>query len=210
MYPGQEPERPRRPAVSRPALAAMRVLGAVAALLLAAPAAPAGARADASVAEPAGYWTGDINSPTPATLQGGQVIHTTQTSRLVKAGGAIIVDVSTAPRRPQELAPNAPWLPVPHPGIPGAVWIPGAGLGVIPAALNDFYRARLATLTEGDFSRALVIYCHQRCWLSWNAARRAIHYGYRNVSWFPEGIEGWKAKGLQTQTLEPQAPRPGS
>ncbi len=124
-------------------------------------------------------------------------------SALIKAGKAVIVDVSNAPRRPDNLAPGAPWMPTPHPGIPGALWIPGAGLGVVPAAIDDSFRAYLAKSTGGDLSRPLVIYCHQRCWLSWNAAKRAIGYGYRNVAWFPQGIEGWRARGFSTAELTP-------
>jgi len=160
--------------------------------------------ASPQVPEPASYWTGDINAPTPATLHGAKVINAQQVSALLKAGNAIIVDVSNAPRRPDNLAPGAPWMPTSHPGIPGALWIPGAGLGVVPASVDDFFRAQLAKTTGGDFSRPLVIYCHQRCWLSWNAAKRAVSYGYRQVSWFPQGIEGWRARGLSTAELTPR------
>jgi PQQ-dependent catabolism-associated CXXCW motif protein len=156
------------------------------------------------VPEPAGYWTGDVNAPTPSTLHGAKVVNAQQVSALLKAGSAIIVDVSNAPRRPENLAPGAPWMPTSHPGIPGALWIPGAGLGVVPPTVDAFFRSQLAKSTGGDFSRSLVIYCHQRCWLSWNAAKRAISYGYRNVAWFPQGIEGWRASGLSTEELTPR------
>ncbi len=154
--------------------------------------------------EPEGYWTGDINAPTPATLRGGQVIHAARVSRLLETGNLVLVDVSNAPRRPDNLAPEAPWLPTIHKAIPGAIWLPGVGLGTVPDAVDAFFRARLAQATVGDFARPVVIYCHERCWLSWNAAKRAISYGYRNVSWFPEGIEGWRAKGLSTIDLRPE------
>jgi len=66
----------------------------------------------------------------------------------------------------------------------------------------------LAAATAGNLDGPLVIYCHDRCWLSWNAAKRAIGYGYRRIYWFPEGIEGWTASGRPTATVEPlQAPR---
>ncbi|HEY0342441.1 MAG TPA: rhodanese-like domain-containing protein, partial [Steroidobacteraceae bacterium] len=155
--------------------------------------------------EPTGYWTGPINSPVPATLTGGKVINTAHQLRtLLNRPGTVIVDVSNAPRRPDNLATGAPWLPLPHPAIPGTLWIPGAGLGAIPTLLDDFFRKQLATATGGDLSRWLVIYCHQACWLSWNAARRAISYGYRNVYWYRDGIEGWQAAHLPTTTVEPR------
>ena len=35
-----------------------------------------------------------------------------------------------------------------------------------------------------------VIYCQENCWMSWNAAKRVLSYGYPNVAWYPEGTEG--------------------
>jgi PQQ-dependent catabolism-associated CXXCW motif protein len=158
-----------------------------------------------AAAEPPGYWTGPINAPVPATLSGGTVVHSAHQLRaLLRQGGAVVVDVSNAPRRPETLAPGAPWLPLPHHAIPGSLWIPGVGLGEIPVAVDDFYRQRLAAATNEHLGRPLIVYCHKTCWLSWNAAKRAISYGYRNVYWYPYGIEGWRAAGYRTAIIEPQ------
>jgi PQQ-dependent catabolism-associated CXXCW motif protein len=160
----------------------------------------------AGVAEPEGYWEGDINAPTPSTLQGGRVIHVGEVEALLRRGKAVIIDVSNAPRRPAELAPGAPWLPLPHRAIPDALWLPGAGAGAPAQEVDDFYRGRLKLATAGNVEVPLVIYCHENCWLSWNAAKRAIGYGYRRVFWFPEGIEGWTAAGHQTKVAAPLGP----
>jgi PQQ-dependent catabolism-associated CXXCW motif protein len=158
------------------------------------------------VVEPAGYFTGNVNSPVPASLHGGKVIHVQALSKLVLAGNnLVIVDVSNAPVKPANLAAEAPWEPPLHRGIPGALWIPGVGMGVVPASVDAYFKQRLATLTGNDPDRPLIIYCHEKCWLSWNAAKRALSYGYHNVSWFPEGIEGWRATGLATSELHPEA-----
>jgi PQQ-dependent catabolism-associated CXXCW motif protein len=53
--------------------------------------------------------------------------------------------------------------------------------------------------------RPVVFYCHEKCWLSWNGAKRAIGYGYRNVYWFPDGIEGWRKSKLPTAVVQPEA-----
>jgi PQQ-dependent catabolism-associated CXXCW motif protein len=155
--------------------------------------------------EPEGFWTGSINSPVPGTISGGKVIHVKRLAALLRDGSAVVVDVSNAPRRPENLPPSSTWLPVPHPAIPGAIWIPGAGLGEPPASVDKYYRERLATATGGDMGRTLVIYCHEKCWLSWNGAKRAIRYGYHNVYWFPDGIEGWRKAKLPTRVVEPDA-----
>jgi PQQ-dependent catabolism-associated CXXCW motif protein len=156
-----------------------------------------------TAAEPDGYWTGDVDAPVPATISGGSVIHAKEIQALLRQSGAVVIDVSNAPRRPQGLAPGAPWLPLPHRALPGALWIPGAGAGSISPEIDDFFRARLTAATD-NLDAPLVVYCHDRCWLSWNAAKRAIGYGYRRVYWFSDGIEGWTAFGGPTVTAEPQ------
>jgi PQQ-dependent catabolism-associated CXXCW motif protein len=158
------------------------------------------------VAEPAGYWMGPTHGPVAATLSGGTVIHTRKLAALLKAGGVLVVDVSDAPQRPANLAAGALWLPVPHPVISGGIWIPAAGRGAIAPSVDKLFRERLALGTGKDLGHPLVIYCHRNCWLSWNAAKRALSYGYRNVYWFPDGMEGWRAAGLPTTTAEPLLP----
>ena len=155
--------------------------------------------------EPPSFWTGPTNSPVPATIAGGKVINNArQLQSLLKRPDIVIVDVSNAPRRPDNLASGAPWLPLPHQAIPGSLWIPGVGLGEISPAVGDFFRKQLTAATDNDVSRPLLIYCHQTCWLSWNAAKRAISYGYRNVYWYRDGIEGWKAAHFPTAVIEPR------
>jgi PQQ-dependent catabolism-associated CXXCW motif protein len=40
-----------------------------------------------------------------------------------------------------------------------------------------------------------VFFCLKDCWMSWNAAKRALSLGYRNVMWFSEGTDGWQELG---------------
>jgi PQQ-dependent catabolism-associated CXXCW motif protein len=152
--------------------------------------------------EPADYWTGPIQGPVPKTLAGATVIHTGQLKGLLTESGVVLVEVSNAPRRPEHLAAGAPWLPTPHAVIPGSTWIPGAGMGEIAPDVEGVYRDLLARATDNDLDRPIVIYCHERCWLSWNAAKRAVRLGYRRVHWYPEGIEGWRAAGLETSVAD--------
>jgi rhodanese-related sulfurtransferase len=39
--------------------------------------------------------------------------------------------------------------------------------------------------------------------MSWNAAKRALTMGYHKVAWFPDGTDGWEARGLPLQEAEP-------
>jgi PQQ-dependent catabolism-associated CXXCW motif protein len=157
--------------------------------------------------EPKGYWKGPMNGPVPATITGGKVIRLPELLTLLKRGMVVSVDVSNMPKRPEGMSPSAPWMPLPQQVIPGSVWIPGAGLATIEPAIDTLFRKKLALATSNNPAYPIVIYCHERCWLSWNASKRAISYGYKNVYWYPDGIEGWRAAGHPTvvgQPIEPQ------
>ena len=75
---------------------------------------------------------------------------------------------------------------------------------MLQPALEAYFQAGLTAVTQGDRNRALLFYCLERCWMSWNAAKRALALGYRRVLWYPEGTDGWARQGLP---LERRAPR---
>ena len=87
-----------------------------------------------------------------------------------------------------------------HRSVPGAVWLKGAGLDDtreddVDARLN----AKLDELTGGDKSRGVVFFClSAECWLSYNAAMRAVRLGYENVHWYRGGVNAWKKAKLPT------------
>lgn len=142
----------------------------------------------------------------PATLPGAEVLTTEQTAALVKRPGVVIVDVAEAPRRPDGLPPGALWLPPVHRDIPGSIWIPGAGRETLSPDLAQYYRAHLADLTGSSADRPILVYCHPNCRGSRNAAKRALDFGYRNVFWYPGGIEAWQDAGLPTAPAVPAGP----
>ena len=121
----------------------------------------------------------------------------------------LLVDVLPSPRRPEGLAEGTPWLPPVRRNIPGTVWLPNTGFGELPVEEETYLRANLERLTGGDRSRSLVIYCLADCWMSWNAARRAVEWGYTSVIWYPDGTDGWGAAGLPLAESSPVARGPG-
>jgi PQQ-dependent catabolism-associated CXXCW motif protein len=161
--------------------------------------------AQAGVPEPSGYFSGDIHSPTPGTLRGGTVIHTDKLPALLKRG-AMVIDSSDFPHRPDALPKDSVWMPLPHKAIPGAVWMPGSGAPKVDPNFEAFMRKELEAMSDGNPERPVVVYCHEKCWLSWNAAKRVIEYGYKNVYWYPEGIEGWLADKRVTLIIKPTTP----
>jgi len=161
------------------------------------------AASSADVQEPEGFWSGQINSAVPETIAGGKVLHLQELTRLLKQAKPVVIDVSNEPKRPPGMASDAPWLPLPQQVIPGSAWLPGVGMADIAPETDALFRKHLSQSTGRDLDHPVVIYCHEHCWLSWNAAKRVISYGYRQVYWFPEGIEGWRASGNPTVVAKP-------
>lgn len=168
----------------------MRGRGAALALCLAAGSA-ADAVAQSAPDEPAAYRIDNYRAPVPATLHGARVIDTQAAEDLWREKSAIFIDVLPRPVKPGNLPPNMVWREAPHKSIPGAVWLANVGYGVVPEPLLQAFQAQLATLTGGDRTRTLVFFCLKDCWMSWNGAKRAVSWGYSNVIWFPDGIDGW-------------------
>lgn len=157
----------------------------VLALLLVAAAAVANEVADHGVAPQAELRRGEYDAPTPLAVPGAQTIGTAELRRLLQRGAAerpVLVDV---------LGGDG------HLSLPGAAWLPGAGRG---ESFDDGLQARLggalAVLTGGNRAHPVVFFCAStRCWLSYNAALRALRLGYTNVLWYRGGIEAWGAGG---------------
>jgi PQQ-dependent catabolism-associated CXXCW motif protein len=87
-----------------------------------------------------------------------------------------------------------------HVTLAGAVWISGAGRGTnFFDPVQSVLEQLLAKLSRGDKARAMVFFCaSSQCWLSYNAALRAVAAGYDKVYWYRGGIEAWTAAGLPT------------
>ena len=158
----------------------------------------------AGVPEPPGYRLDDYRAPVPDTVAGGRVIHTRGLRALLHRGGVLLIDVLPAPRRPEGMRPDQPWMPVRHQDIPGSLWLPDVGRGALAPALESWFQDRLSRATERDKARPMVFYCLSRCWMSWNAAKRAAGYGYRRVFWYPDGSDGWARAGLALAEAQPE------
>ena len=168
--------------------------------------APGGAQE--SPPEPEGYRTDNYRAPVPATLAGVRVLTTGQAEAIWRSGSAAFVDVLPRPPKPVNLPKGTIWRDIPRLNIPGSIWLPDTGYGALAAATEDYLRNGLATATRGNNAKLLVIYCLADCWMSWNAAKRALSYGYSNVAWYPEGTDGWQRADLPLADSRPE-PRAG-
>jgi PQQ-dependent catabolism-associated CXXCW motif protein len=154
--------------------------------------------------EPEGYRTENYRAPVPATLSGARVLSTTEAEAIWRAGAAAFIDVMPRPPKPPGLPEGTVWRDHPRFNIPGSIWLPDTGYGALAASTEDYLRDGLASGSGGDRSRLLVLYCQTDCWMSWNAAKRALSYGYRNIAWYPQGTDGWQAAGLPLVEARPE------
>lgn len=157
--------------------------------------------------EPDSYRMESYRAPTPATLKGARVLTNVEAQELLSQGSAAFIDVMPQAPRPANLAPDVVWRDKPRFDIPGSLWLPDTGYGALAESVEAYFLAGLRKASAGDPSHALVFYCLKDCWMSWNAARRAIAAGYLNVLWYPEGSDGWAKAGLPLEERRPE-PRP--
>jgi PQQ-dependent catabolism-associated CXXCW motif protein len=183
---------------------AARVL-AIAALACASLAAAAGEQSPPL--EPADYRREDYRAKVPATLAGARVVSTRQAFEMWQAGQAVFVDALPRPPKPKGLPPTAVWRDQPRFDIPGSIWLPDTGYGELAPATLRYFENGLEQATGKSKTKPLVFYCLADCWMSWNAAKRALSLGYSNVSWYPQGTDGWSDAG---HPLEPREPEPRS
>jgi PQQ-dependent catabolism-associated CXXCW motif protein len=158
-----------------------------------------------SVVEPDDYRTDAYLASTPETLKGARVVTTDEAHALWAAGTAAFVDVLPRPPRPRDLPAGTIWRDKPRRDIPGSVWLPDTGYGELADVTQEYLRAGLARVSGDDSTKALVFYCLKDCWMSWNAAKRALEMGYRNVVWYPDGTDGWQAAGFALTDATPAA-----
>lgn len=175
----------------------------VAAAMLFAGLAPVVPAAASEVREPAGYRMEDYRAPVPAGLPGGVTVSVERVRALVETGDVVLIDVLPRPPRPEALPEDELWWPRPRYNIPGSTWLPNTGFGALSAASERYFLDNLKRLTAGRKQRTLLFYCLEDCWMSWNAAVRAIAHGYEDVLWFPDGTDGWEDAGLPTERSEP-------
>jgi len=144
---------------------------------------------DWGVAATTSIRRGSPHAPTPTTIPGGRVVRTLELKTLLEQhNDAVVIDVLDSKTRRT---------------VPGAWWISGAGEAAMYGAEMGRFTAALEKLTAGDKARPLVFLClSSECWLSYNAALRAIDAGYKDVLWYRGGTDAWK--GASQELVEPK------
>ena len=132
----------------------------------------------------------EYHAPTPVQIPGGRVVTTVELSQMMqKEPRPFVIDV---------LGGDI------HRTIAGAFWMMGAGAGDMSKEEEKRFAEALGKFAGGDKNRALVFFCvDSQCWLSHNAAVRAIAAGYTNVMWYRGGVAAWRQAGLLMMMSEP-------
>ena len=160
----------------------------------------------AQVTEPQGYRMEGYRAPVPDTLAGATVVGPEEAHALWQSGETAFIDVLPRPPRPANLPEGTVWRDTPRDSIPGAIWLPNVGYGAIAEATDRYFREGLAEATGDDPAHPVLFFCLDACWMSWNAAKRALGHGYHEVYWLPQGTDGWSALGYP---LARATPHPG-
>jgi len=177
------------------------VLAVAVALAMAAP---------AQEPEPEGYRMDHYRAPVPETLAGGTVVDTEGAFALWQESSVAFVDVLPRPPKPANLPQGTIWRDKPRYSIPGALWLPNVGYGAIADVTDEWFRAGLAKATGGDMAHPVLFFCLEDCWMSWNAAKRALEYGYADVYWYPQGTDGWTFFDHPTEVVDAEPGEPVS
>ena len=157
----------------------------------------------AEVEEPLDFRMEAYRGPVPSTLEGGTVVSTEEAHALWQSGEVAFIDVLPRAPKPANLPEGTIWREQPRPSIPGAMWLPNVGYGGLADVMHAYFKSGLAEATDNDMANPVLFFCLDECWMSWNAAKRALEYGYANVYWYPEGTDGWGAKGYPLDNVEP-------
>jgi PQQ-dependent catabolism-associated CXXCW motif protein len=168
-----------------------------------------GVRAQELVLEPEGYRNEDYRAPVPDTLAGARVLSTADAEAIWRARTGVFIDVLPRAPKPSNLPSGTIWRDRPRQNIPGSIWLPDTGYGQLAEAAENYLRRGVERASGGNRAALIVVYCQANCWMSWNAAKRIVSYGYTKVAWFPDGTDGWERANLPMVESQPE-PRPDS
>jgi PQQ-dependent catabolism-associated CXXCW motif protein len=154
---------------------------------------------DATLFSTDGYRIAQYRSPTPASIDAAQTLDTRGLQTLLQQRpDTALLNVQALDWRNGVFIEQQPRMQ-----LPGSLWLPNVGKGVLEPRWADYFRVQLKTLRNTDPSRPLVFYCRADCWMSWNATRRASDWGYGALYWYPAGTDGWQEASLPVERAVP-------
>ena len=120
--------------------------------------------------------TAETDWRSPSQIEGTEIVTADQAKKLFDEG-VIFIDVRN----------DSDW---------DAGRVPGAVHLFVKRDLNEAAMLRVL----GDKSEKVVIYCNgEKCKLSTDAARKAVHWGFKKVYWFRLGFPSWQTAGYPVE-----------
>src|SRR5882724_13385839 len=119
------------------------------------------AHAQENAPEPEGYRTDNYRAPVPATLAGARVLASGEAEAIWRAGAGVFIDVLPRPPKPPNLPAGTVWRDKPRLNIPGSIWLPDTGYGMLAASTEDYLWQGLARASGDSKATLLVIYCQE-------------------------------------------------
>lgn len=163
-----------------------------------------GQAADRTLFDPVtGFRTNRYRAPTPDSAPGATTISVDDVRRLVRDENAVLIDAMPAEGAGPDPKTGVWRISKKRENIPGSIWLPDVGKGMLAPAMEAYFRGNLDRFTQGDRARSVIVYCLADCWMGWNAAKRAAAYGYTRIYWFPGGTDDWRDWEGQLVPAEP-------
>ena len=129
------------------------------------------------------------------------ILDTDEVRNIVKKKSAILLDTWKKDIKPEKLNPKK-WMPPQRYSIPGAKWIPNAGLETLTPELRKYFQGTVKRLTKGNKDAKIVFFC-RRGYYSKIAAERLVKMGYTNVLLYP-GTDLWEDAGNRLIIVKPE------
>ena len=160
---------------------------------------------EGAVAEPKTYRMDNYRAPVPETLLDVTVVNAGELRALINdvSREVILIDVFPLHPKPVDFPEDRLWRPPTRYNLPASVWLPNVGYGSISPQLKQYFVDNLKRLSTGVKPEHFVFYCAADCWMSWNAAKRALELGFDNIYWFPGGTDEWEIMNYALTVSKP-------
>ena len=129
------------------------------------------------------------------------ILDTEEVQDIVKTNSAILLDLWKKDIKPEKLD-SKKWMPVQRYSIPGAKWIPNAGLETLTPELRNYFDETVKRLTKSNKDAKLVCFC-RRGYYAKIAAERLVRMGYTNIFLYP-GTDLWEDAGNRLTIVKPE------